>query len=252
MESAIYTIHPMYLGEIPTWEKSNHTMWRNWGVKVPVPFIAFLIKGNGKNILVDTGPCDKEFAEKWHYPLVIPEDTHIHTVLKNKFGLKPDDIDYIINTHLHWDHCFNNHLFPGKRIYIQRSEYHYGFDPLPFQYHLYESPQFGLIPNWMKAAMQYELVDGDMEIDDGIKLISLPGHSVGLQGILVNTKDGKSLLASDSVNTYEQWKGDEKLPHFFSATHISLEVYWKTLMRIEKMESEGVTIIPGHDWALLK
>src|SRR3972149_878825 len=48
-----------------------------------------------------------------------------------RLGIRPEDIDIVINTHLHWDHCYNNHLFPRATIYAQRAELQYAIAPLP-------------------------------------------------------------------------------------------------------------------------
>lgn len=253
MTTTTYEIYPLYLGDLPNHEKSSFTYQLNQGVKINIPFIAFILQGtNGKIILVDTGPCDEEWAKKYHMPIKIPEGMDIITVLE-KMGIKPDDIDYIINTHLHWDHCFNNHLFPNKKIYVQEKELHYAINPLEIHRNTYESPQIGLIANWLKTANQFEIVDGDIEIDDGIELVLLPGHSDGLQGVLVNTTDGKYLLANDCINIYESWEGKGKLRHILGGLHSDLKAYVATYEKIEKLEREqGIKIIPGHDFKVLE
>ena len=115
-----YKIFPIYLGEIPVHDKSSFTYMVDPDVKMTCPFISFLLLGsNGRKILVDTGPCDAEWGAKYHMPLNIPDGCEIVEVLRRDFDLAPGDLDYIINTHLHWDHSCGNHKFPGKKIYVQ-------------------------------------------------------------------------------------------------------------------------------------
>ena len=141
--SVTYQIYPIYLGENPVHDKSSFTYMVDPGVKMTCPFISFLLLGsNGRKILVDTGPCDAEWGAKCHMPLNIPDGCEIVEVLRRDFGLAPADLDYIINTHLHWDHSCGNHKFPGKKIYVQASELAYALDPLPIHRATYESPQF--------------------------------------------------------------------------------------------------------------
>jgi len=248
-----YKIYPMYLGEIPDHKRTNFTYLHNQLVLCRAPFISFLLKGsNGKNILVDTGPCDEKFAEKYHMPIIAPEELNIVKVLKEKFGLVPEDIDYIINTHLHWDHCSNNHLFPGKKIYVQETEVHYAMNPLEIYRKSYESPQTGLVSNWLKAVNQLEMVNGDIVIDDGIELIFLPGHSAGMQGVLIDTEKGKYLLGADLVNCYEQIEGDGVFPFIIPGLHTSVEDCFDSFHKIQKlMSEENITVIPGHDEKVL-
>ncbi len=241
----------MYLGEILVHDKSSFTYQQNQGVKMTCPFISWVLLGsNGRKVLVDTGPCTEEWAKKYHMPIRIPENGDILSVLRKRFDIGPDDLDYIVNTHLHWDHSCGNHLFPGKKIYVQRAELHYAIDPLPIHRPTYESPQYGVISSWMRAADQLHLVDGDVEIDDGVELILMPGHSDGLQGVLVNTTDGKYLLANDCINLYENW---EKVPRVVSGLHSDLKACFATYAKIERLEREqGIKILPGHDEKVLR
>ena len=157
-------------------------------------------------------------------------------------------MDYIINTHLHWDHSCGNHKFPGKKIYVQASELEYALDPLPIHRATYESPQYGVVSSWMRARDQLVTVDGDTEIDDGIRLILLPGHSDGIQGVLVTTENGPYLLAGDCINLYQNWEGNGKLRHIIGGLHSDVKAYFKTYEKIEALEqTEHIKIIPGHD-----
>ena len=244
-----YKIFPIYLGEIPVHDKSSFTYMVEPGVKMTCPFISFLLLGsNGRKILVDTGPCDAEWGAKYHMPLNIPDGCEIVEVLRRDFDLAPGDLDYIINTHLHWDHSCGNHKFPGKKIYVQASELEYALDPLPIHRATYESPQYGVVSSWMRARDQLVTVDGDTEIDDGIRLILLPGHSDGIQGVLVSTEDGPYLLAGDCINLYQNWEGNGKLRHIIGGLHSDVKAYFKTYEKIEALEqAEHIKIIPGHD-----
>ncbi|MDR0840005.1 MAG: N-acyl homoserine lactonase family protein [Christensenellaceae bacterium] len=252
--AATYDIYPLYLGE-SLQDKSGHTFRFNSGTKIRNVFYAYLIKGNGRTILVDTGICDEAFAKKHHPNLMLtaPKELDILTVLRQQHGIGTEDIDYIINTHLHWDHASNNHRFPGKKIYLQRRELHYAIDPLVLHWEVYEAPQSGIVPNWLKAANQFVLLDGSATLDEGIKVIPLPGHTDGLQGVLVDTTGGQYLLASDCVGLYENLAGIGLLPYTVAALHTDLSAYCQSMELVKKMENEqGVKIVPGHDEKVLE
>ena len=53
MNKPTYTIKPLYLGEMTRYEKSMHTFTFGYGVKMHSPYLAFLVQGDGKNILVN-------------------------------------------------------------------------------------------------------------------------------------------------------------------------------------------------------
>ena len=68
MNKPTYTIKPLYLGEMTRYEKSMHTFTFDYGVKMHSPYLAFLVQGDGKNILVDTGPKNLEVIKRQTCP----------------------------------------------------------------------------------------------------------------------------------------------------------------------------------------
>jgi len=120
---------------------------------------------DGKHkILVDTGIDSqclvwiKENVDAKICPSLQVETT---TAVKNTVGWEPEDIDIIINTHLHYDHCGSIHYLPNAVIYVQRKEYETAFDPASPQKQLYSSRFFD------KKAISYfqwRFLDGESEI----------------------------------------------------------------------------------------
>lgn len=248
--SATYTIRPLKVGEFLTHEKSTLTLLYGFGEKLRTPITMWLIQGNGKNIIVDTGLGDDEWCIKYHHPTFQDETTAPLNALKN-VGLTPDDIDFVINTHLHWDHCFNNYLFKGKKMYVQKKELEFAMNPLPCQSLYYESELIGMTPAFKKVMDDFVPVDGDVSLCDGIDLVFLPSHTPGSQGVLVNTVGGKYLIAGDAIGSYENWYGsdgyiDGKLPHthILPAIHVDLEACQASYAKIEKLADY---VLPGHD-----
>jgi glyoxylase-like metal-dependent hydrolase (beta-lactamase superfamily II) len=238
-----YEIIPIKVGEFLTMEKSSLTYLIDPGKKLVEPIIMYLVKGKDKLILVDTGAADEEWSKKYHHPIRQTEDQKPINALKN-LGIAPEDIEIVVNTHLHWDHCFNNALFPKARIYVQKKELEYAINPLPPHYVYYESFHIGMYPQWLKSLNKFNVVDGDTNILPGIDLIFIPGHTPGMQGVLVNTEDGKYLIASDCLGLFENWEGNEMYRHIPSGIHYSLPEYFDTFKKIEKLCDH---ILPGHD-----
>ncbi len=243
-----YEIVPIRVGEIRNIDKNKIVMGAPGSEKINIPVLVFLIIGNGRCILVDTGPSDPDLAQKYHYNFAKTENEKIVNALASK-GVTPADIDYIILTHMHWDHCYNMEHFPGKKIYVQKKEVFYALDPLPPHELPYECPRLGIPSPWLNYIYQFELLDGDKEIVEGIKAVHLPGHTPGLQGVLVDTEKGKYLIAGDCVQLYENWAGNDNSRHIPSGVSGNLFEYYATLDRIE---SFNATIIPGHDYAVLE
>jgi len=248
-EENTYTIKPLYLGKMLDFEKSVYTYRTDYGVKMDTPFMAFLIQGKDRNILVDTGPKGIDVVKKNHSHVnaEIPEGVLVDALAKN--GLKPEDIDFIICTHLHWDHCQNNDCFPGKKVYVQRIELQYAACPLEAQQQTYESPCCGMIPKWATAGNVMVPVDGDCELDPGIEVFLTPGHTPGSQIVRVNTSDGKYIIAGDTANLYENWYGNDGNTHVHGGIHVSLEDVEESNRKIEKLEF--TELIPSHDMKVL-
>lgn len=244
--SAVYTIVPLYYGRFPSYEKSVLQMMTGYGKKVDSPSMGYLIQGNGKLFLVDTGPGKQEDLQKLHPGLEIdfPQEAHVVNALA-KVGVKPQDLDAVIWTHLHWDHCYNGECFPGKPFYVQQAEVTYAMNPLPMHGNVYEAPTAGMTPAWLRVADQLKIIDGDYELADGITLLLTPGHTPGGQCVLVNTTDGPYLIAGDTVMQYENWEGNGVLPHLYSTAHVDLRDFEASLQRIEKLQAY---ILPGHDY----
>jgi hypothetical protein len=111
-----------------------------------------------------------------------------------KAGLTPKDISTVIYTHLHQDHAGNCAMFPHARSIIQKDEYSNILNPLPIQQ---VRADFDLnVIDYLKKCDVY-FVDGDLKLDNGLKLIKLPGHTLGSQGIIVPTAKGKHVITGD-------------------------------------------------------
>jgi N-acyl homoserine lactone hydrolase len=118
--------------------------------------------------------------------------------------MTPGDIGLVINTHLHFDHCGQNAVFPHAACYVQRAEL------LRAER---ESPELYAWFDFMNA--RFELLDGDAEVLPGLSAIATPGHTAGHQSVLVQSADDAGdLLIGDAAYTPRQYAGppDADLP----------------------------------------
>lgn len=138
-------IIPLHLGTFHGMEMSNLLYQVNPGVKVRQPILGWLITGGDFPIVIDTGPSDEEWARQYHHGLDRPAELTIEAQL-HKHGLKPADVPLVVNTHLHWDHCFQNEAFGNARFLVQKKELHAAIAPLPTQNVGYEVGLPGVLP----------------------------------------------------------------------------------------------------------
>lgn len=241
--SAKYTITPIKVGSILYYRGAFTSNQEQYKEKEWFPVLIFLIEGDGRKILVDTGcgnPEMESMKKCFHGPSEQLPDQVPDQALRN-LGINPEEIDTVIITHLHWDHSYNNQMFPNARFYVQKKELQYAIAPIPKFTITYEAPENGVIPHWLKDGVHWNLIDGDYDLCDGIQLITLPGHSPGLQGVLVDTEDGRYLIPSDAIPLYDNFETGTFKVSGLCANIDDFYASW------EKMKATGAQIIPSHD-----
>ena len=196
-----YKIYPIRLGTTSV-DRSLYEYRYPAGERIEVAYGCFLIKGNGKIILFDSGLPDQEeihrigltFGYMDNPPQIMDELA--------KMGVKPEDVDAIIVSHLHWDHSWNMDKFPRAELYVQKREMEHAISPLP-----HERTAYGLAvnepgcPSWLRVVSRLKALEGDAELFPGIRAVTTPGHTPGSQSALVATEDGCYALVSDFALT---------------------------------------------------
>lgn len=216
------------------------------------PVFAYLVEGGDKLLLIDTGMAYTERASKYHHHgSRQPEGMAIAEQLA-KIGYTPEDIDIVVFTHLHWDHCFYMEKFTNAEFYVSEKEYHFAMDPIPLYYKSYEAPQLGIVRPF--EGIEMNLVNGETEIMPGVRMFDTPGHSVGHMTVEVDTACGKYLCVGDAVFIMDNLKPIPELnyditpPNRFS----NIVETWKSIELIkERAESED-RILTCHDRSMLE
>jgi N-acyl homoserine lactone hydrolase len=149
------------------------------------PVYAHVIDHPDGRVLVDTGMTELHPAVADLDPRLVPWNTEAVDV---------DSIDIVVNTHLHFDHCGGNHLFAGKPIYVQRRE----LDDA-------RSKDDYTIDAWVEApGVEYIQVDGEFEVLPGLRLVPAPGHTRGLQVVVVETGGRPAVVGGDVAVSYAE------------------------------------------------
>ncbi len=183
------------------WEKKMPPDGLN---RIAMSMNVLLIRSGGVNLLLDTGAGDKEEARfQAQYGLETPT---LMDDLRAR-GLTPEDIHVVVNTHLHFDHAGGNTLrgedgraapaFPNARYLVQRREYE---DALSS----HERNRASYLPGNYRpliASGQMELLSGEVEVAPGVRTYPLPGHTLGLQGLFLDSLGERALCLTDCVPT---------------------------------------------------
>ncbi len=243
---ANYSIRPLDVGQFPEVPKPVLTYMYGFGKTIRVPIVMWAIEGARERVLIDTGCGGPQRSSDYHRLLEQTEGQQPKTALE-KLGWNPEDIDLVILTHLHWDHCGNNRLFKRAEFLVQEGELRYAISPLPIHARAYETPHIGTSPLWIDTFSQFKPIRGDREVGPGISVVHLPGHSPGFQGVIVETAKGPYLIGGDCIPLYENWFGNEEEKHIPPGVHTALFPCYQSL---EKVEAIGATVLPGHDMGI--
>jgi glyoxylase-like metal-dependent hydrolase (beta-lactamase superfamily II) len=173
--------------------------------RIPLSLTCLLIRAHGKNILVDTGLGSKE-DPRFKEMFAVDRAVSLELSLK-RLGLSRDDIDLVINTHLHFDHAGGNTMdngsgtlvpaFPKARYVVQRGEYDDAVQANERTRASYRRDNFLPITD----ADRWDLLDGDTELLPGITAVVTQGHTRYHQGIKVESEGQTAFYLGDLIPT---------------------------------------------------
>ena len=177
-------------------------------------------------ILVDTGIGDPP-AEIIRYWDIVNEQM---AAALAEHDLSPADVKIVVNTHLHWDHCGQNAVFPHAPFYVQRPELERA------------RREETLTSEWFDfTGARFELVDGEAEIAPGVRVIPTPGHTVGHQSVVVEAPAGEQLFIGDAAYTKDIFDSFEDLPVEKVIGQAADAVAWRdSLRRVRDRNPEAV------------
>jgi glyoxylase-like metal-dependent hydrolase (beta-lactamase superfamily II) len=190
---ATYKIHPIVMGS-KVFDKGMMTYQHDYGKPYTIPIYCWYLEGGEKKILVDTGEMrpiksiDRESS--------IGGKIYTFEEGLAKWGLSPEDIDIVIHTHLHADHCENDYKCINAKFYIHEEELKTIHDPHPLDFRYVEDYIYEI-----EEAKQIEVLrgSGELEIVPGIRTLHTPAHTPGGMTILIDTEIGQAAITGFCV-----------------------------------------------------
>lgn len=206
------------------------------------------------NVLFDTG-IDGEWKNNWNDEMLRIYNVQYVNRLEDKLaevGLKPEDIDLLILSHLHYDHAGNLRLFKntkaGQRVLISDAEARNAFvavnvDDTGYS-GAYWKPEFlGL------EGIKYELVKENLKLADDLEVFLQVGHTPGVLGLKINAESGTYIIPSDAGQFSWNFEDPMIMPGFCA----DKEGYRNNILQLKKMAEEtNGKIILSHDIEFLK
>jgi glyoxylase-like metal-dependent hydrolase (beta-lactamase superfamily II) len=225
------------------WEEKMVPDDRN---RITLAMNAALVRAGGRTILVDTGAGDKE--DQKFRDLYAAGPSLLLEALSSQ-GVAPEDVDVVVNSHLHFDHAGGNTFkdesgqvlatFPNARYLVQRREFE---DALA----AHERNRASYLDHNFKPLFdsgQMELLDGETEIAPGVRTLPLPGHTLGLQGIFIESEGARALYLADCVPTRHHLP----LPWIMAYDLHPMETLETKRRILPQAAKEGWTLLFEHD-----
>ncbi len=235
-KKGLFKVKPVLVGEFGPVREDIKFRGGNPSEGSAVPSYLFYLESEEYRVVVDTG----------FDPLRIPPNLaglqfkgrDVLRVLEEE-GIDPKVVDFVICTHLHWDHIGNVKVFERAKIVCQRSEVAWAFLP-PFWEVGYEKEP---LESLWKATDRLVVVDGEATLVKGLSVRKVGGHTPGSQVVEVETSAGRVIIAGDLVMCVENLEKDWPIGLFWSLPECVEGMKW--------LKMQDALVLPGHDWKVL-
>lgn len=210
--------------------------------RMPLDYYVWVIKGDARTVVVDTG-FDAAAAASRGRTLIRPVAEGLAAA-----GVDPREVRDVVITHLHYDHAGNVALFPRARFHLQDAEMAYCSGRAMTHRHLSAPYAAEDVVEMVRRVFDGRVVfhAGDVELYPGVTLHHLPGHTLGLQAVRVETSRGAVVLASDVAHFWANLEREIPFPIV-----ADVPAYLESLRRLRTLAPSIDHIIPGHDPGVL-
>ncbi len=228
-------------------QKERRSIW------VPSPVTMFLIEHPQGLVLFDTGCHPDAMTSRWdegnrtRTPYTYKKDNLLEVQLQ-QLGYTPDDVDFVVLSHLHEDHAGGLELFKKSKIFVNDDEL-----SQTLKLYALNREMGGYIRNdiraWLDAELNWNTIPAQEEaypLLDGVTILNFgPGHAFGMMGLQVELKQsGTFLLVADAINTAENYGPPIRYPGLAYDTR----GYEKTIRRIALLQRQtNAKVFFGHD-----
>jgi len=210
---------------------------------MPLDYFVWLVRGSGRELVVDTGFSAAMAAKRRRGHLRCPTEG------LRLLGVDSKTVKDVVITHLPYDHVGNFDLFPAATLHLQDLEMHYATGrhmAQPVFQGAYEVEDVvGMVRRVYAGRVRF--YDGDADIAPGVSVHLIGGHTMGLQVVRVATRRGAVVLASDASHFYANMEQARPFPIVFSVADM-VEGY----RRLKELADSPAHIVPGHDPLVLE
>ena len=187
----IYKIHPIVVGT-KIFDKTMMTYQHGYGETYTIPIYCWYIEGGDKKIVIDTGELNP--IQSQDRETAIGGRIYKFEEGLARWGITPEEIDIVIHTHLHNDHCENDYKCTQAEIFVHHKELASIHAPHPLDFRYLED-----FIEEVEQNGQLRTIYEDREIVPGISVMHTPAHTPGGMTVLIDTEAGKAAITGFCV-----------------------------------------------------
>jgi glyoxylase-like metal-dependent hydrolase (beta-lactamase superfamily II) len=217
--------------------------------RVTLALNCYLVRAPDTTILLDTG-VGPDLARR-HADLYAYESGPGLLPALAELGLRPEDIDVVVHSHLHFDHCGGDTVrtaaggwapvFPRARYVVQRGEWDQAMDPVERDRPSYRPRRLKVLAEAGRLA----LLDGDTTVAAGAEAVVLSGHTAFHQGVKIASGGRSFVYLADAVPT----TAHIDLDAIMSYDLYPVDTFNSKKALLARAEAEGWILGFGHDLA---
>lgn len=210
---------------------------------IRVPSYSVLVKHPDVGyILFDTGSYlgdesdRRPAAMSRMFPLYINRDEFLDSRLQ-QLGLTVDDINLVIISHMHWDHSGGLNFFAKKKqpqkVIVGKKDFTYGL----VETHRSSKVDDNCVyfkSNYEVPGLDFELIEEDEKLCEGIDLVLLEGHTPGVTGMILHLESGVVIFSSDAVDSLDNYGPPAHVPGIIYDTL----GFQRAITKLRKLEKE--------------
>jgi glyoxylase-like metal-dependent hydrolase (beta-lactamase superfamily II) len=196
---------------------------------IDLPCYSYAVCDGKRTVIVDTGPDrDRAAAEGLE---IVGNTTELFVSSLSALLIDPASVDFIVHTHLHHDHMWNDRLFPNAVVYVQETEVRWATGPDTGRFY------FGVDELLGSLGGRLHMLDGDVELFPGLSVVVSAGHTPGHQSVIVDTPGGIVCICGDVVSLFD----NQEVVGPICPDERQTEVF------LRRARNAGWEMVPSHD-----
>lgn len=243
MSAPLYEVYAIKYAHHPRRASENFIGGDPHDGPMPLDYFVWLVRGDGREIVVDTGFSAAMALKRRREHLRCPTEG------LRLLGVDAREVKDVVITHLHYDHVGNFDLFPAATLHLQELEMNYATGRYMceecFRGAFEVEDVVGMVRRVYAGRVRF--YGGDAELCPGVSLHLIGGHTMGLQAVRVATRRGWVVLASDATHLYANMEQVRPFPIVWSVAAM-VDGYRK----LSALADSPGHIIPGHDPLVLE